>query len=271
MKKVIIGIAVLFVLSAVYVGVEVVRAQNYMKKANAFRQSASVGDIRASAQKLNTSIGLSSATMYCDIKLDKLLPPLTEEYMAFFAEDNRPETVINTLHGQVDKAISEAPTFNSFLGFIPKVRDAKNLNNRLSGSMQQLSKVTILDERSVYCLEMVNTLTQSNFILGLQSPENVRKLHPGQLDMYRSDSTRIKQLAQAIKPPDALQSQHDRLIAYFTKTEIDLKQSTGSAQLLSTAMAVNVGELQKTLDQIKAASADLASRPSEITQLTAQL
>jgi hypothetical protein len=259
-KMIIVVTALVFFLSLIVF--EYIRASIYLNTVDDYKKSEAILRVKETADKLTRASQVKQPAIFCDIDHKDLLKEVNKAYDNLTNENN-PELLISMLNSSVKQAGSP-PIFNSFLQFIPKIHQARIINQEIQGSMEALASLTTTDERSSYCTSLVGVLGEIYFLTSIETPEGVSALFVGQLENFQVNTKQAQKTLQAISPPTVFIDQHTELNQLLNKIALDLRNNSNKYIEFSRIIEKDVDQLEIILGNIKSKTQDLQSRPSQI-------
>ncbi len=238
------------------------RAIYYQKSVRNYKNSVAVLDIRDTVDKLNFVTQDNPPAIYCDLQLEGLLQENNEAYQQI-TENNQPGNLVSKLREQVKNAGSP-PAFNSILQFVPNVRHARDTSQEIHGAIKNISSLTTFDVRSEYCINLSKVLSKVYFLPDIDSPEGVSALSVGQLENFQVNVSQAQKSLLIITPPPMFTEQHIEINNLLNTIALNLRENAYKYDEFSRRIEQDVQLLDKTLDDIRAKSIDLQSRPGQI-------
>lgn len=244
------------------VGFECNRARVYQNRVDDYRTSDAVVSLRQDIDQLaQYSSGDVPMAVFCRLSMSEIA------YFVTGVSDRIPvrneEKFLTEIHAGVE-AVSPAPSFNSMLQILPRIREARIASEELHEGLVDIKNLTTQDTRSEYCFNLYEILAQLYFVDILRTEQGVSALHVGQIENFRLDVNDAQEKLQALAPPKPYANQHRALNDFLNDLRSDLQASTNQYTTFSRTIESDYLTLESILAEIEAGATDLAERPEQL-------
>jgi len=260
--KLIVPLVLVFSLAGLSAA-ELVRADSYIDNAESYESSIEVLELKSTISLLSEQIERGNAAVFCRLDAEKLL---RSPHDIDDKDTDNPllsRTLLEDANRQ-SRAASPSPAYNSLLQYLPQVRLARQTSVENDEALKNLIYLTSEDNRTSYCMDLVNVLREVYFIRIIKTPQGVGSLHVGQLDNFRSNINEAQDSLLDLTPPNDFIEQHTELNALLNDVRINLHSDDLDVDEFSRRLQDNYEQLDFTLRKIGIKSGDLADRQDEI-------